>query len=317
MSYKKITCVFVLVALVSSNGYGAIIQEKAIETEPIDSGFFFWDGKYIEAPYVIENRNNAVFINGFRITPYPYKRPDLNITEDPGFPPGVTRKTSLDDLRAIKWKGKMPHTSAKFHYLWRTYSKEQAQEKMMDYYRSLPCIKEAMRVRGDGVRLTDYKGNSIVRDLYISGRFLQSPATDEELKKLVDQSAALYRERFQKDDCYLFFMNASAELSTTGRNAVNILREMRDVLLDNTKDKQIKVNELLSLNLIPPHNPELAEMIALNFEQNNQFNERLKALEQKMITAYGPEAIHPVERDVAIKSVQEKEEALRKMEQQR
>lgn len=308
MSFRKIICFLVSLVLAVSNSYGAIIQEKPIENEPIDSGFFFWDGKYIEAPYRIESRDLLVFINGFQVTQYPYIRPSLIVTEDPGIPPGVTRETGLDGLDKIKWEGRIPHTSAKLAYLWKKYSKEEARERMIDYYRSLPCIKEAVRVEGYKgiVRLTDYHGNSRNVGFDIDERSLQPPPTEEELQELINKRAAMYKERFREGDCLLFFKKG-AELSITGRDTVNILREMREILLDDTKDSSAKINELLTLDFILPDNSELAEQVVLNFAPNERFDEHLKALEQKMIAAYGPEAIHPVERNLFLKSQQEKE----------
>ena len=98
------------------------------------------------------------------------------------------------------------------------------------------------------------------------------------------------------------------------RKAVNVLCEMCDVLLDNTMDNQAKANELSSLGLIPAHDVDLAEMVVSNFQQNDQFDERLEALQQKIIEKYGPDAIHPAERvgDLAIKEQQQKEEYFQK-----
>ena len=220
MSFKKKAFLLVLLVLAFQYPHVAMAQEGTEAPEDVDSGFLFYDGKYIEAPYRVENRDLAVFINGLQITPYPWIRPSLSVTEDPGRPPGVTRETSLDDLYKIKWQGRMPCTSAKFLYLWGKYGEEKAQRRMITYYRSLSCIKKATRVYGDGVKLTDYKGNSLVAELSIPGRLLQPPPTEEELQKQVDATAAFYKELLQQGDCYFFFKKGAA-LIMTERKGVN------------------------------------------------------------------------------------------------
>ena len=54
--------------------------------EPINTGFFFYDNQYIEAPYVVKRTGLEIYINDckvdFIIEPY-----DWRIFKDPGNPP--------------------------------------------------------------------------------------------------------------------------------------------------------------------------------------------------------------------------------------
>jgi len=313
MTSQKMSCFLISLFAAFAYIHGSLAQDEKEEPESINSGFVFVDGSYIDAPYRVEARDLLIFINGIQITQPPYIGPNLIVTEDPGVPPGITKEVGVNDLFKINWEEGLPYYIAKLAYLWGKYSKEEAQDKMMAYYKSLPCIKEAVRWRDDGVKLTDYKGKSCLVDLFIHDWAFKPPPTEEELQEQVEKLANIYRERFEKGDCYFFFKKG-IKLSMTERKAVNILREMCDVLLDNTMDNQAKTNELLGLGLIPAHDVDLAEMVVSNFQQNDQFDERLEALQQKIIEKYGPDAIHSAERvgDLAIKEQQQKEEYFQK-----
>lgn len=292
----KYILIFLLVGLGIAYIPGVLAQDEAEYSEEINSGFVFCDGKYIELPYKLEVRDLVIFINGIQITYPPLIRPNPIVEEDPGVPPGLSKEVSIYDLFKICWNERFPYYQAKLAYLWGKYSQEEAQEKMVDYYKSLPCLKEVERTDPDGVRITDYKGNSCIVSLYIFYE-LKPPPTEKELQERIENSANIYKERLEKGECYFFFFKHSAELSMTERKAVNVLHDMRNILLDNTMDNQSKAYELSRLAIIPGFNKAYTEMVISNFQQNDQFDERLGALELKIVEKYGPDAIHPANKD--------------------
>ncbi len=81
-------------------------------SEPIYSGYVFVKGKYIDAPYVVEQRGFALFINGVFIEnsvnprlvyPDPPKAP---VTEDPGFPADLTATNGVIEAMCTRYEGK-------------------------------------------------------------------------------------------------------------------------------------------------------------------------------------------------------------------
>ncbi len=104
-------------------------------SEPVDKGFFFWEGRYVEAPYVVERRGLEVFVNGIRVARKPlgeleWPPYDYSISEDPGDPPpglapGDTPKGV--DYRDTYW-------SRKWRYLLLHYDVETARQKMREAY---------------------------------------------------------------------------------------------------------------------------------------------------------------------------------------
>lgn len=254
--------------------------------EAVDSGFVFHNGAYLRAPYEIECADRSLYVNGVPILTGPRPPAVLAVTEDPGLPQGLSREATLDDLRAVKWKGRMPYYTAKLAYLWDRFGREEAQERMIHYYRSLPCVREAVRVEGDGVRLTDYRGNSRVIDLYIPERALEVREDEEDLRQEFFRQellklADIYRDRLAKGDCFFFFDNGT-EISVTERKAASVLAEMQEIVLDPGRPRAAKTRDLLSLGLIPEHDLALAEWVLAEFRQDRQLDDRLSALKTKL-----------------------------------
>ncbi len=273
---------------------GASVPANEAGAQPgncVSSGFVFYDGRYVEAPYCVERVGLTVHINGTQVTPEPFIRPNLIVEEDPGVPPGLTKESTIGDFMRTTWKDRLPYYNAKLAYLWRTRSNAEAQELMLAYFRSLPFAKEVTRVEGDGARLIDYKGNALTFDIYLPDFALTPPPTEAELEQEVERLAGIYREGLAKDDCFFFF-SAGAELVMAGRKAVNVLPEMERILTDQGKTDTEKAADLLTIGLFPEHDVTLASIAVSNFERTEQFDSRLEALRSAIIQKYGKDAVH-------------------------
>ncbi len=72
----------------SDNNARAIADFGVAKSDPIDRGFLFLSGRYIEAPYVVERRGLDVFVNDIRVEKGPeWPRVDPRVKDDPGDPP--------------------------------------------------------------------------------------------------------------------------------------------------------------------------------------------------------------------------------------
>lgn len=108
--------------------------------EPLETGFMFVDGRYIDAPYVVSRKGRQLLVNDVVVwqAPYQWPLPDLRVDEDPGPPTEVYAKAkSVDDLygQTDWWDS---HISRKKRYLWQHFPDEVARQKMIDYVRQLP-----------------------------------------------------------------------------------------------------------------------------------------------------------------------------------
>jgi len=69
--------------------------------DPIDNGFFFWNGRYVRAPYTVERWGLDIFINGILVSRGP--RPPVSApSEDPGEPPPGAGP--CDSFFSQKWR---------------------------------------------------------------------------------------------------------------------------------------------------------------------------------------------------------------------
>jgi len=105
---------------------------------PVESGFVFLDGVYIEAPYSVSRRGGDIYVNDAKIEdvvgmwPPPYAE-----DKDPGMPPGLTKDSTFKDLDfpdrpGDSWDRK------KRRWLCSHFPPEEATRRTIEYYMSLP-----------------------------------------------------------------------------------------------------------------------------------------------------------------------------------
>ena len=135
------------------------VKECKNNTKPINSGFVFIDGKYIKAPYCIETRDHAIYINGLLLMS---KRSIINpyfFDHDPGIPPNVTKDMTLDESFSLKEPTRnIRYIAAKQWYLFSHFSYEEAYEKTITYFENLPNIKSLTKIPGHGWVIESYIG---------------------------------------------------------------------------------------------------------------------------------------------------------------
>ena len=126
----------------------AALDESAVkelgvkEGEPVDAGFVFFDGRYIDAPYRVSRRGRHVFINDVVVFQWDrWPLPDLRVNEDPGYPPGLTENSGLEDV--IKGNSENSPWQRKSRYLYQHFPLDVARQKMADWFRRLPFVESA------------------------------------------------------------------------------------------------------------------------------------------------------------------------------
>jgi hypothetical protein len=122
----------------------AIQALGVVKGKPIDSGIVFIDGRYVEAPYTVSRRGRQIFINDILVYQWAeWPLMDRHVREDPGPPPKEYEKlTSFAEIIDSKeWLNS--HLYRKRRYLYEHFSKKEADEKMMEYYRQCPFVASA------------------------------------------------------------------------------------------------------------------------------------------------------------------------------
>jgi len=124
------------------------------EGKPIDTGFVFIDGRYVEAPYTVSRRGRQIFINDILVCQQgEWPVADRHVREDPGPPPKeYENMKSFNDVLAsdsmAEWLN--CHLERKRRYLYEHFPEEEADEKMLEYYRQCPFVASARLVPEEG-----------------------------------------------------------------------------------------------------------------------------------------------------------------------
>ncbi|MBI5219504.1 MAG: hypothetical protein HY958_11290 [Bacteroidia bacterium] len=142
--------IIIIIAFVASYAV-ATGQNAKTDNKPIETGFVFIDGKYIEPPYTIEYKDDTIYINKVGVLKYKratyYK--ERIYDHDPGIPPGLNKETKLEDILSFKEPitGKLYFDLAS-GYFYSHFEYEEAQTKFHDYLRSFSNVKNLSYIKG-------------------------------------------------------------------------------------------------------------------------------------------------------------------------
>ncbi len=124
------------------------------EGKPIDSGFVFYDGRYVEAPYRVIRRGVGLYLNETRLPESGAWPPTDYEDKDPGVPPGLTRNSTFADLE-FKDKPGDSWDRKKVRWLRRHHTPEEAQRLIVRYYEELPFVAKAELLSPGRIRVTN------------------------------------------------------------------------------------------------------------------------------------------------------------------
>ena len=240
----------------------------------ISRGFVFWNGSYIEPPYVISRIGLALHINGVELEKSPPWPPyDYRVGEDPGMPDVTASSTwenmeDADDPRDVHWRRKL-------RYAYQTYGPEEARTVMIEYLRQLPFVASAEPESEASPVIVVREVSGRERLVDIGEIEIGPPLTKEEMIALVDQKKSHLEERLLKGDCYLFFGGGSY-ISFGESKAARILPDAITILRSGVtyEEKRVKLEEL---GILPRETDAFYELID-NFEASSSLDDRLEAL---------------------------------------
>ncbi len=129
---------------------------------PINSGFVFIDGKYIEPPYTVKRKGMTVYLNHIQIMQEQKvltKEDFLLPKQEPGIPPKLQKYDDLDMMFSYKYKNTdYSQITAQLNYLNSHYKFEKSIKMAKNYFKSLPNIETT---KGKGVlKVVTYSGDT-------------------------------------------------------------------------------------------------------------------------------------------------------------
>ena len=247
----------------------AAIAEFGISRgEPIDKGFVFDGATYIEAPYVVERRGLAIYINDMEASSAPEWPPyDFSVDTDPGPPPpGVSRLDPRPpgvDRRDRYW-------SRKYRYLFSHFEPSVARQKMIETYRASFGVEDVREHERSASTVVVVFKDGRRLPVGMRGRPLHPAPSKEEVLAAREIQRRFY-ERILGGQAVLFRQGGFEGIlgGEKGRKALHILISPES---PEEKLKQLQAEELLFSS-----NPSRQEMIVRQFKATPQLKERLDA----------------------------------------
>jgi hypothetical protein len=164
-------------------------------SDPIYNGYLIVDSRYINAPYVVEQRGFVIFVNDVKVEDGADVRsvlppPELPlVTEDPGLPTNLTRTSSIGEALMH------PVRTAKVRY-WNHLGLygEKRIEAEIQFLSSMPCVSKVELTGNDGpmgtkeLMVYDYSGKPTLMGAQFTPPTVLKRWTDEELYKSICRS---------------------------------------------------------------------------------------------------------------------------------
>jgi len=256
------------------------VDEFGIQAgEPVDAGFVFVDGQYLDKPYVVSRKGLALTVNGKLVRPPAQWPPrDLRVFDDPELPAGIDENSRWEDLKDEKDKY-AGYLSRKARYL-RLRFPDQLPQKKAEAYGALPFVESAVvNETGDGV---------IVKTVYGETRrisacaippdspMLSPPPTREQVLAGVEDR----RRRLEADlekGAALFLFNNGQRTVWSARKAQTDMPYLLQ-LLESAKSQQEKMAELVQMDLLSAYPIPRWENFLTNFAATAELRTRVATM---------------------------------------
>lgn len=217
------------------------------EWAPITNGLFFIDGEYLPPPYVVSRNEANVLLNGRCVDTVlqwpprkkqPYSAPETDIA----IPSTIDKKTTQYDACFINY------VNYKKDYLIGKYGKDKGIERMVEVYRSLPCVKDA-QIKADDpncISVTWITGeiNNINQD---PPQRKDDNLSVEQATQYVDKTAEIYVRGLGAGN---FFMEGVAKMRGTTESYARVLQPLADAMRTCENEKMfiatLRTNQLFS-----------------------------------------------------------------------
>lgn len=236
--------------------------------KPIEKGFVFYNGRYIDAPYAVVRRGLGIFIDDALICrPTQWPRPSLAQENDPNLPEWITQNSAFEDVR--------DHLVRKYHYLIPHYSEKEAITKYVEHIRNLPCVKDLKFTTESSIEVTTFSGE--VWPIELSSSFLRRTQRMKYDKNSVLQRTEAKRKYYEdgllRGDCFFIFDGGEITLPVSA-----VVERLPDVvqILRSPKTTAEKFEEFQKLSL--PISKESFPTLVTDFYASQQLEGRLSEL---------------------------------------
>jgi len=108
------------------------------EGKPVDKGFVFFDGRFLEPPYTVTRRGLAFYINNIRVWDCPIEYPEGD--QEPDLPSDMSKDWNFDNLQLagpnnVRWDLR------ECRWIESHFGPEEAERRITDFYQRRPLGK--------------------------------------------------------------------------------------------------------------------------------------------------------------------------------
>ncbi len=259
----------------------AIQALGVVEGKPIDTGFVFIDGRFIDAPYTVSRRGRQVFINDVLVLRDNWwPMPNLRVDEDPGPPPASwAYPRSFYDFGEYEDPDPLKDPAArKLIYLYQHFPEDVARQKMAEYYLQVPGVVSAIP---DVV--TTRAGDQF--GLQLDPPWVGDDKENIFMRKEVSEEALAFLDPWRQDvearlkeGQALFLSNLSELFMAVDRDTAARDLGMIVQILRSSKPRQQKISLLQRMKFLGPTDETSCAAfwpLITRFQASHQLDERL------------------------------------------
>jgi len=216
------------------------------QSEPIDSGYFLWQDRFVPRPYIVARDGLDIKINGIVVSKGEKWSMYYLAEKDPGPPPHGASPLVDTDYYSRQWR-----------FLEQNYDIETARRKMLELYRDSPAVTDLRwkvrrgRTLDDTVTVTYKTGQQI--DVRFGGG--REVVTKEQVVKRTEEKKLRFERRLKNGS--LTWMGIGVRHGRGGDSMRKLL-----ALLTADMDKEEKVKLLQEKGFVPRGNRRMAERFA-------------------------------------------------------
>lgn len=237
---------------------------------PINQGYLFIGGKYIETPYQVERRGLGIFINDIMIQ-QPYYIPQKIYPGDvnPPMPEEITSETSIHDEIVSNYLSQK-HAFARKH-------KTEREDKIMEQaYKSLPFVIEAKIDEKNPhtlhIKTNEGVGFSVSLISWIGRRGTKYDRTS--VINRIDPSREYFQKTLEEGACYFFKKNGGRIHLSAGSASEKLPRIINILRSGKTAKQKLQEFQKTKINF---SNEMVRELIS-NYSASPQLETRQEGL---------------------------------------
>jgi hypothetical protein len=256
---------------------------------------------------MISRRGGAILVNDMQVKVLAKEWPSpMVMDKDPGMPPGLTMNNSLKDLDFPDRPGDS-WDRQKMRWICTHFPPEEAKQRVIEYYRSLPFVKSAEKTTWGSLRVETYKGE----EEFIALRGTLTLPTKDDVTRQLEQDRLKLEDELKSGACVFLFSNGGEVVLAKQRAAEDLGLIAEIIGSDRKADEKILLLQRMDVPIPPSVNtPKWLNMMVSRFKKSDDLTKRIKDLVAE--TGVTPRELKDIPEEGRIQKERRRIEALEK-----